>query len=78
MRGSLAPNIDDLIQEREWELRHEVNWIDVEGDDFMREYLHLPSPPPPRRPALRERAELIFHLFQGFHHLHKVYKWVKI
>ena len=56
MRGSLAPNMDDLIQEREWELRHEVNWIDVEGDDFMREYLHLPSPPLPRRPALRERA----------------------
>ena len=43
MRGSLAPNIDDLIQEREWKLRHEVNWIDVEGDDFMRQYLHLPS-----------------------------------
>ena len=49
--------MDDLIQEREWEVRHEVNWIDVEGDDFMSEYLYLPSPPPPpRRPALRERV----------------------
>ena len=56
MRGSLAPNMDNLIQERKWELRHEVNWIDVEGDDFMREYLYLPSPPPPRRPALREKV----------------------
>ena len=52
MRGS----IDDIIQERKWELRHEGNWIDVEGDDFIREYLHLPSPPSPRRLALREKA----------------------
>ena len=33
-----------MIEEREWEVRHEGNWMDREGEEFMREYLNIPQP----------------------------------
>ena len=45
-------NMDDLLQEREWER----NWIDgLGGEDFCKDYLNLPSPPSPRLPPHRGR-----------------------
>ena len=49
-------NIDDLMKEREWKVRHEGGWVDEEGEEFMRDYLHLPQPPPRCASQLRERA----------------------
>ena len=43
-------NINDIIEQREWEVRNQGNWSDVEGEEFLREYMNLPpQPPPPSR-----------------------------
>ena len=43
-------------REREWEVRHEGNWLnDEEGEEFMRNYMNLPTCPM-RRPNLRPRG----------------------
>ena len=49
--------MDELLEEREGELRNEGNWLDEEGEDFMRDYLNLLYPPPPTLPQLRERRQ---------------------
>ena len=57
-RQSPIQNMDDLLEKRERKFRNEGNWIDEEGEDFMRDYLNLPSPLSPTLPQLRERREL--------------------
>ena len=52
-------NIDDILEEREWEVRNVGNRLDGEGEEFFRDYNDLP-PPPKRGPQLRER-ELAQH-----------------
>ena len=52
-------NISDIIEQREREVRNQGNWSDVEGEEFLREYMNLPPqlPPPSRRdPHLRPRG----------------------
>ena len=55
----IGKNINDIIEERKWEVRKEGNWSDVEGEEFIREYMDLrPLPPSPSRrsPQLRLRG----------------------
>ena len=47
-------NIDEILEEREWEVRNVGNWLDGEGEEFLREYNDLPLPPT-KGPQLRER-----------------------
>ena len=55
--------IEDVMQEREGQVRNEDNWFDDEGEGFMREYMDLPSPSPVRRKNLRlRRAARDLHL----------------
>ena len=48
-------NIEDIIEEREGQIRNEGNWFDDEGEEFVREYMDLPPPSPIRRTNLRPR-----------------------
>ena len=34
-------NLDDLLEEREYEVRNKGNWIDGEGEEFLRNYHNL-------------------------------------
>ena len=37
-------NIDDLLEEREWKMRNQANWVRGEGEEFLGStmtYLHL-------------------------------------
>ena len=51
-------NIDDILQEKEWHVRNEANWIDEKEEEFLREYNDLP-PPPRRRLQLRETEQVL-------------------
>ena len=51
-------NIDDILEEREGEVRNEANWIDGERKEFLRDYNNIP-PPPRRGPQLRERGSAL-------------------
>ena len=48
-------NVEDIIEEREGQIRNEGNWFDDEGEKFVREYMALPPPSPIRRTNLRPR-----------------------
>ena len=47
-------NIDDILEQRKWEVRNVGNWLDGEGEEFFRDYNDLPLPPT-KGPQLRER-----------------------
>ena len=47
-------NIDDILEEKEWEVRNVGNWLDGEGEEFFRDYNDLPLPPT-KGPQLRVR-----------------------
>ena len=52
-------NIDEILEQREWEVRNVGNWLDGEREEFFRAYNDLPLPPT-KGPQLRER-ELAQH-----------------
>ena len=59
-RNSLQDKtIDDILEEKEWEVRNVGDWLDGEGEEFFRDYNDLPLPPT-KGPQLRER-ELVQH-----------------
>ena len=51
-------SIDDIsiMKEREWEVRHGGGCLDRKGEEFMKDYLHLPQSFTRSPPQLRERA----------------------
>ena len=54
-RNSLQEkNIDDILEQREWEVRNVGNWLDGKGEEFFRDYNDLPLPPT-KGLQLRER-----------------------
>ena len=51
-------NIDDILEKKEWEVRNEANWLDEEGEKFLRNY-HVLSKLPKMRLQLRERESTL-------------------
>ena len=54
MNSLQQKNIDDILKQREWEVKNVRNWLDGEGEEFFRDYNDLPLPPT-KGPQLRER-----------------------
>ena len=54
MNSLQEKNIDDILEQREWEVRNVGNWLDGEGEEFFRLYNDLPLPPT-KGPLFRER-----------------------
>ena len=45
----------DIIEKKEWEIRHEGNWMHNEREEFFRDYLDLPLPLQKEGPQFRAR-----------------------
>ena len=41
----LQKNINDILEQREWEVRNVGNWLDGEGKEFFKDYNDLSLPP---------------------------------
>lgn len=56
MGGECGKTMDDIMEERKWKIRHEGNWLDNGGEEFIKDYLDLPLSPQKEGPQLRARG----------------------
>ena len=48
-------NINDIMDKMKMEVKHECNWMEPNNEEFEREYMNLPLPPPKKDLHLRLR-----------------------